>query len=158
MGAGAALLDPADVQGGRGEVDLVPAQVRQFARPQTMAVGHKDHRGVPVAPSVALGGLEQPLDLGLRQVFAGAQVGIGTARRPNCSYFGVRCHQLEMRFCHVFCPLRVIDCSNNALNTNSMQVAHRAVNAANHDGKMGPLWFAPTVLARSAGAISKIEV
>jgi hypothetical protein len=76
MGAGAALLDPADVQGGRGEVDLIPAQVGQFAGPQAVAVGHKDHRGVTVAPSVSLGGPEQPLDFGLRQVLAPPQVGI----------------------------------------------------------------------------------
>ena len=53
MGAVTALLDPADVQGGRGEVDLVPAQVRQLARPEAVAVGHKDHRRVPVGPAVA---------------------------------------------------------------------------------------------------------
>jgi hypothetical protein len=43
------------VQGGRGEVDLIPAQVRQLARPEAMAISHEDHRAVPVAPSVALG-------------------------------------------------------------------------------------------------------
>lgn len=96
MGAGAALLDPADVQGGRGEVHLIPAQVRQLAGSQAMAVGQKDHRGVSVGPSVSLRGLEQSFDLGLGQVLAGAQVGVGAARRPDCSYFGARCHQLEM--------------------------------------------------------------
>ena len=88
MGARAALLDPADVQGGRSEVHLIPAQVRRLARPQAVPVGHQDHRAVPVRPTVSLGGLEQPLDLGLRQVFAGTQVGVGTARRGNCSFFG----------------------------------------------------------------------
>jgi hypothetical protein len=53
------------VQGGGCEVDLVPAQVRQFAGPEAVAVGHKDHRGVPVGPPVAFGGPEQPFDLGL---------------------------------------------------------------------------------------------
>jgi hypothetical protein len=77
MGAGGALLDPADVQRGRGEVDLVPAQVGQLARPQAVAIGHKDHGGLPVRPSVGLGDLEQPFDLGFRQVFAGAEVGVG---------------------------------------------------------------------------------
>ena len=88
MGAGAALFDPADVEGGRGEVDLIPAQVDQFGCPEAVAIGHQDHRGIPVAPSVALGGLEQPLDLGLRQVLAGPQVGVGAALRCNCSIYG----------------------------------------------------------------------
>ena len=96
MRARAALLGPADVQGGRGEVHLIPAQVRQFARPEAMTVSHKDHRGVPVGPSVSLGGLEQAFDLGLRQILSGPQVGIGAARGPDCSYFGGWCDQLEM--------------------------------------------------------------
>jgi len=41
-----------------------------------------------VAPTVSLGRLEEPLDLGLRQVLAGAQVSIGTTCRGNCSFFG----------------------------------------------------------------------
>ena len=96
MGARAALLDPADVQGGRCEVHLIPAQVRQLACPQAMPVGHQDHRGVPVCPTVSLGRLEQPINLGLREVFAGSQVGIGTARGDNCSFFGGWRDQLQM--------------------------------------------------------------
>jgi len=96
MGAGAALLDPADVQRRRGEVDLIPAQVRQLAGPKAMPVGHQDHRGVPVRPSVALGGPEKPFDLGLRQVFAPPQVGVGAALRCNCSIYGAWGHQPEM--------------------------------------------------------------
>jgi hypothetical protein len=96
MGTGAALLDPADVQGGRGEVDLVPAQVGQFARPQAVPIGHQDHGGVPVSPSVCLGGPEQALDLGLGQVLAGAQVGVGGTLRPNCSIYGAWSHQPRM--------------------------------------------------------------
>jgi hypothetical protein len=42
MGAGRALLDPTNVQGGRPELDLIPAQVNQLARPQAMPVGHQD--------------------------------------------------------------------------------------------------------------------
>jgi hypothetical protein len=62
MGTRATLLDPADVQRGRGEVDLIPAQVRQLGRSQAMAIGHKDHRAVPVTPAVSLGGLEQSFE------------------------------------------------------------------------------------------------
>jgi hypothetical protein len=45
MGAGSALFDPADVQVGCLEVDLVPAQVHEFGSTQAVAVGHD--RGDP---------------------------------------------------------------------------------------------------------------
>jgi hypothetical protein len=98
MRAGAALLDPADVQRGRVEVDLIPAQVRQLGRSQAMPIGHKDHRAVPVTPAVSLGGLEQSFDLRFRQIFAGSQVGIGTAGGRDCSFFGGWRDQLQVRF------------------------------------------------------------
>ena len=75
MGAGRALLDPAHVKRPRGELDLVPAQVHQLRRPQPVPIGHERHRGVPVPPTVLPGRVHQPLDLGLRQVLAGAQLG-----------------------------------------------------------------------------------
>jgi hypothetical protein len=68
-----ALLRPTNGHGAGIEVDLVPAQVRQFARSQTVTVGYQDHRGVPVTPAVGSGGFQQPLDLGLGQVLAGAR-------------------------------------------------------------------------------------
>lgn len=98
MRAGAALFDPADMQRSRCEVDLIPAQVRQLGGSQAVPVGHKDHRAVAVPPSVALGGQEQSLDLGLRQVFAGAQVGIGSAPGCNCSFYGGGRDEPERRF------------------------------------------------------------
>ena len=85
---GVPCLDPADVQGGRVELDLIPAQVHQLGRPQAMPVGHQDHGGVAVAIAVVFGGLHQPLDLGLGQVFAGAQVGVGGPLGPDCSVYG----------------------------------------------------------------------
>lgn len=106
MGAGAALLDPADVQGGGGEVDLIPAQVGQLAGPEPMPIGHKDHRSVPVRPSVALRGPQQPFDLGLRQVLAGAQVGVGESSGCDCSFFGGWRDEPELRFGQGFVPLR----------------------------------------------------
>ena len=102
MGAGRALLDPADVQRGRPEVHLIPAQVHQLGGPQAVPVGHKDHRGVPVAPAVSLGGVHQPLDLGLGQVLAGAQVGVGEPPGRDCSFYGGWRDQLEVRLGHVF--------------------------------------------------------
>jgi len=98
------LLDPANVQGGRSEVHLIPPKVCQLACPQAMSVGHKDHRGVPVCPAVALGGPEQPFDLGLRQVLAGAQVGVAAAPRCDCSIYGARATSLRRDFAKCFAP------------------------------------------------------
>ena len=111
MGAWGALLDPADVQGGRSELHLIPAQVHQLGGPQAVPVGHQDHGGVPVAPAVALGGVHQPLDLGLGQVLAGAQVGVGRALGGDCSIYGGWRDQLEVRLGHVFRPSCADDCS-----------------------------------------------
>jgi len=69
MRARRALLDPADVQGGRSEVHLIPVEVDQLGSPQAVPVGDEDHGRVPVAPAVALGRLHEPLDLGLGEAF-----------------------------------------------------------------------------------------
>jgi hypothetical protein len=37
-----------------------------------MAVGNQDRRGVPVPGAVLLGGLDEPIDLPLGQIFAAA--------------------------------------------------------------------------------------
>ena len=39
MGGRRALLGPADVQDGVGEIDLIPTQVYKLGRPQTVAEG-----------------------------------------------------------------------------------------------------------------------
>jgi hypothetical protein len=36
-------------------------------------VGHKDHRGVPMAPTGALGGRQEPFDLSFGQMLAGSR-------------------------------------------------------------------------------------
>src|SRR5262249_24068889 len=74
---GSALLNPADVQHGVFEVDLLPAQVHQLGGPQTMPEGQQDHGGVAMAPAVVPGSLNQPLDLALGQVLAGTIGGMG---------------------------------------------------------------------------------
>src|ERR1700687_4549554 len=121
MGAWGALLDPADVQGGRPEVDLVPPQVDQLGDPQAVPIRHKDHRRVPVAPAIVLGCLDQSLDLCLGQVFASAQVSVGGPFWPDCSLFGGWRDQPEMRFSHRFQPPCPSDCSYNSLFTNSVK-------------------------------------
>ena len=62
-----ALLRPADVQDGVGEIDLI-TQVDKFGRTQALAEGDKDHGGIPVTPAIGLGGFNQPIDLGAGQV------------------------------------------------------------------------------------------
>ena len=64
MGSRRALLGPAHVQDGVGEIDLIPTQVYKLGRPQTMAEGDKDHGGRhPCDPSDRL--------LGQRRVVGG---------------------------------------------------------------------------------------
>jgi hypothetical protein len=88
MGARGALLDPADVEIGITEIHLIPPQVHEFGCPQAMPVSHKDRGGVPVAPTVFLGRVDQPLDLGLGQVLTGPQGPIRWPLGPDCSVYG----------------------------------------------------------------------
>src|SRR5262249_33544395 len=119
MAAGSARLDSADVQDRGFEVDLIPPQVHQLGCPQPMPVGDKDHGAVPVPPTVAPDGSHKPLDLGLGQVLAGAQVAIGTPRGCNCSFYDCRRDQPEMPFRHVFGPPRPSNWSYNDHFLNS---------------------------------------
>lgn len=73
-----------------------------------MPVGQEHHSGVPVAMPVAPGGIDQPLDLGFGEMFAGAQVGIRPPARHNCSIYGSWRDQLEMRFRHRFPPIATV--------------------------------------------------
>ena len=111
MRAGSALLDPTDVQGSRSELDLLPAKVHQFGRPQAVPVGHKDHRGIPVAIAVSLGDRHEPVDLGFGQVLRGLQLAVGEPLRRNCSIYGGWRDQLQVCFGQGFRPLPALDCS-----------------------------------------------
>ena len=73
MRARGAVLDPADVEDGAVEVDLVPAKVADLGSPQAVPVGQQDHGGVAVTVAVAPGGLDQRLDLVGGQVLPGPQ-------------------------------------------------------------------------------------
>jgi hypothetical protein len=84
-----------------------------------MSVGHQEHRRVPMAPTVALGGRNEPLYLALRQVLAGAKVRVGEARGHDCSFYGGWRDQLQVRFRHAFGPPRANDCLYNAPSPNS---------------------------------------
>lgn len=119
--AGGASLDPADVQRARGELDLIPTQIDKLRSPEAMPVGHKDHGGIAMPPTVLPGSGHQPFDLGLGQVLAGAQVGVGKPLWCDCSFYGGWSDQLEVRLCHVFGPPTLNDCSDNALSSDSVQ-------------------------------------
>jgi hypothetical protein len=53
-----------------------------------MPVRHQDHGGVTVAIAVAIGSLDQSLDLGLGQILPRPQLGVWPATWRNCSFFG----------------------------------------------------------------------
>ena len=89
-----------------GKIDGVPAQRDQLARPQAMAVGDQDHGGVAVAIAVLASCRDQPIDLGVGQVLARADLGVAAPLRwsslVNCPINGGRRHQRQMRFFHGF--------------------------------------------------------
>jgi len=47
-------LDPAHREGRSREVDLIPSKVSQFARPEPVAIRHRDHGGVTVPQRLPL--------------------------------------------------------------------------------------------------------
>jgi hypothetical protein len=72
-----------------------------------------------LAPSVSPCGLYQPLDLGLGQVFPGAQVGVWAPGGGNCSIYGGWGDQPEVAFGHGFRASSREDCSNKTRSLNS---------------------------------------
>ena len=119
VGTRCALLHPADVQRGGPEVHLLPPQVDQLRDPEAVAVGHEDHRGVPMAPTVLSGRVHQPLDFGLGQVLAGPQVAIGSPLRGNCSIYDGWRDQPKVPFGHALRAPAINDCSYNDPFSNS---------------------------------------
>lgn len=92
-----------------------------------MPVGHEDHRGVPVAPAVSPGGARQPLNLGFGEVLASTELRVGEPPGPDCSFYGGRHNQLEMRLRHMVHTPRVDDRSYNSpfANSHLRRVAQR---------------------------------
>ena len=66
--------DPAEVQGRRSEVHLIPIGGRPARKPAGRARRRRDHGGVSAAPSVALDRFYEPLNLGLGKMLSGPQV------------------------------------------------------------------------------------
>ena len=84
------------VQHGVGEIDLIPTQIHKLGRPQAVAEGDKDHGGIPVTPTIGLGGTDQPIDLGAGQVLPGPiDRGRFSSRHSDCSIYSVWCHQFQ---------------------------------------------------------------
>src|SRR5215469_4559029 len=128
-----------------------------------MPVSDKDHGGVAVTPAVAPGGGHKPLDLGLRQVLAGAQVAIGAPAGHNCSFYDSWRDHPEMSFRHVFGPPSLTYWSYNdhfsnsagELSTGSTARPHYRphVHLAGRDGRTESQVIG-TSLQGSAGDIS----
>src|SRR6266704_4432329 len=76
-----AILDPANANRLLHEINLVPLQPDQLARPQPVSIGEQDRGGIamPIATAL-LGNRHQLLDLGLGQVFP-------RTPRANCLTF-----------------------------------------------------------------------
>jgi hypothetical protein len=84
VGARRSTLDPAHREGRSREVDLIPSKVSQFARPEPVAIGHRDHGGVTVPPAIALGRIGPRCYLGISEIFPAPQFGVGaSAGMPN---------------------------------------------------------------------------
>jgi hypothetical protein len=54
------------------EVDVVPAQCHQLRGPEAVTVSNQDSRSVAMPRAVLLGGLDEPLDLPVGEVFTAA--------------------------------------------------------------------------------------
>ena len=125
MGAGRALLDPADVQGGRCEVHLIPAQVHQLATPAGRAGRPPGSwwrpggpSGCPWRPSISRSTSASVRYSRVRSSALGRRVGV-TVRFSVAGVTSLRCD-----FAMVFQPPLRSNCSYNGPITNSQQAAH----------------------------------
>jgi hypothetical protein len=107
------------MQAGSFEVDLVPAQIHDFSRSQAMSEGQEHHQSVTVTMPIALGRLDQPLDLVDGQMLPGAMLSIFAPTRGNCSIFSGWRDQTQVWFGHEKSPSRLPHCSIHNHFTNS---------------------------------------
>jgi hypothetical protein len=63
------------------EVDGIPAQRDELARPQPVPVGDQHHSSITVAVVILPGGPDQAGDLAIGEVLAGADLGVRFAAR-----------------------------------------------------------------------------
>jgi hypothetical protein len=74
-----AVLEPPHGQGRAFEIDLFAPQVNEFGRSEAASVGQKDHQRVTTALAVALGGLDQLVDLVVLEILARPMLGVFSA-------------------------------------------------------------------------------
>jgi hypothetical protein len=74
MRGGRSILDPANVQDRAREVDLLPPEIDHLPSAQPVPEGEEDHERVPLAPAIALRGLDQLLDFRQGKVFSRSKV------------------------------------------------------------------------------------
>ena len=80
-----ATLGAAHIDGAGLELDRRPLQAAELRHPQSVAETDQDHRRVAVAVAVALGRLDQALDLTLGQVLAIAtHFAVAGSAKRNC--------------------------------------------------------------------------
>jgi hypothetical protein len=84
-----------------------------------VTIGDQDHRRIAMPPAVLPSNFHQTLNLGLGQVLAGPQVGIGRPLRHDCSVYDAWRDEFEVRFGHVFGPPSHTDCWDNVPSLNS---------------------------------------
>jgi hypothetical protein len=81
----------------RIEVYLVPPQINEFGSAKPVTVGHENHGGIAMAPTiVALCGFHERLDFGLGKVLSRSDFSIPKSARRDCSVFDVRENQFEV--------------------------------------------------------------
>jgi hypothetical protein len=81
-----------------------------------MPKGQQDHGAIAVLLAVFGAGLDQPLDLALGQIFAGAQLRIGrTAALCNIHHYGGWRNDDQSRFYHLLQAPLCIDFHQNSL-------------------------------------------
>ena len=86
-----AILDPTNVQDRLIKVGLLPTKIDKLGRAEPVPESDQDHRRVTVAPPIALGRLDEALDLCRRQVLAGPQLSVrwtpGRTALRHCALF-----------------------------------------------------------------------
>ena len=87
------------------EVDRIPPQRHQLGHPESVPIGDQHHGGVAVAVTVAAGGGDQLVDLGLGQVLAGTDLGIPPPERrliAYCPIYGAWGNERQMWMCLLY--------------------------------------------------------
>ena len=127
VGAWRAVLDSADVLGRGFEVDLLPAQVDDFGRPQAVPISQKHHERVAPTLAVLSGGLDQGLHFGRSEVFSCSQLGTWRTLRATVrfTFVGATNHS----FAFAITRLRSIYVNSISMLAGSdrNQVAHSAI-------------------------------